>query len=155
MATLDKDRLVPPELSADDAAMVDAAQRLIIESLDHGRAARISLVSDSESIPAVSVPPNVLKFIGKVLGLMSQRRPIVLVPQKQELSTVEVANFLNVSRPFVIKEIDEGRMKHRKVGSHRRVLYDDVLEYAAGMRARQEAALERMARNAQDLGLTY
>ena len=118
-------------------------------------ASRISLVSDEGSTPSVSVPPQVLKFLGQVLGLMSQRRPIMLMPQKQELSTVEVANFLNVSRPFVIKEIDAGRLKHRKVGSHRRVLYEDLMEYAATMRAMQEAALDRMAANARELGLNY
>jgi excisionase family DNA binding protein len=155
MTTLDKDRLMPPELTPDDVAMVSAAQRMIMESLDHGLASRISLVSDEGSTPAVSVPPQVLKFLGQVLGLMSQRRPIMLMPQKQELSTVEVANFLNVSRPFVIKEIDAGRLKHRKVGSHRRVLYEDLMEYAATMRAMQEAALDRMAANARELGLSY
>ena len=67
------------------------------------------------------VPPAVLRFIGQTLGMMARRQPIVLMPQKQQLSTVEVANFLNVSRPFVIKEIEAGRLKHRKVGSHRRV----------------------------------
>ena len=155
MTTLDKDRLMPPELTPDDVAMVSSAQRMIMESLDHGRASRISLVSDEGSTPSVSVPPQVLKFLGQVLGLMSQRRPIMLMPQKQELSTVEVANFLNVSRPFVIKEIDAGRLKHRKVGSHRRVLYEDLMEYAAAMRAMQEAALDRMAANARELGLSF
>ena len=155
MTTLDKDRLMPPELTPDDVAMVSSAQRMIMESLDHGRASRISLVSDEGSTPSVSVPPQVLKFLGQVLGLMSQRRPIMLMPQKQELSTVEVANFLNVSRPFVIKEIDAGRLKHRKVGSHRRVLYEDLMEYAATMRAMQEAALDRMAANARELGLSF
>lgn len=155
MSTLDKDRLLPPELTPDDVAMVSAAQRMIMEALDHGRASRISLVSDEGSTPSVSVPPQVLKFLGQVLGLISQRRPIMLMPQKQELSTVEVANVLNVSRPFVIKEIDAGRLKHRKVGSHRRVLYEDLMEYSAAMRAMQEAALDRMAANARELGLTY
>lgn len=106
-------------------------------------------------MPAVSVPPQVLKFLGQVLGLMSRGEPIMLVPQRQELTTVEVANLLYVSRPFVIKEIDAGRLKHRKVGAHRRVLYEDVLEYAASMRAQQQAALDRMAENARELGLDY
>ena len=77
------------------------------------------------------------------------------MPQKQEMSTVEVANFLNVSRPFVIKEIEAGRLKHRKVGSHRRVLYEDLVAYAQSMRADQRSALERMADNARELGLEY
>jgi excisionase family DNA binding protein len=97
----------------------------------------------------------VLRFMGQALGLLARRQPVVLMPQNQELSTVEAAHFLNVSRPFVIKEIEAGRLKHRKVGSHRRVLYEDLLEYARTMRAQQQLALERMAANARELGLEY
>jgi excisionase family DNA binding protein len=86
---------------------------------------------------------------------MSEGRPIVLMPTEQELTTVEAANFLNVSRPFVIKEIDAGRLPHRMVGSHRRIALEDLLAYAHEMRASQAAALERMAENARELGLDY
>ena len=84
-----------------------------------------------------------------------ERKPIVLMPTKQELSTVEAANFLNVSRPFVIKEIEAGRLPHRMVGTHRRVTFDDLQTYAVNMRAHQKSALERMADNARELGLDY
>lgn len=47
------------------------------------------------------------------------------------------------------------RLKHRKVGTHRRVLYEDLLAYARHMRAEQHAALERMADSARELGLEY
>lgn len=155
MATIERERLLPPDLTPEEAELARAAQRMIMESLDHSRAASITVVSDDGSTPTVSVPPVVLRFIGQALGLMARRQPIVLMPQKQELSTVEAANFLNVSRPFVIKEIEAGRLKHRKVGTHRRVLYEDLLEYARNMRAEQHAALERMADNARELGLEY
>jgi excisionase family DNA binding protein len=77
------------------------------------------------------------------------------VPSSQELSTVEAANFLNVSRPFVIKEIEAGRLPHRKVGTHRRVAFEDLLAYARDMRHEQQQALDRMAQNARELGLDY
>ena len=48
---------------------------------------------------------------------MSEGCPVMLVPAEQELTTVEAANFLNVSRPFVIKEIESGRLPHRKGAS--------------------------------------
>jgi excisionase family DNA binding protein len=87
-----------------------------------------------------------------LLGLMSEGRPIALMPEKQELTTVEAANFLNVSRPFVIKEIDAGRIPHRKVGSHRRVLLSDLIEYAESMHAGHEAALENLSKLSVELG---
>jgi excisionase family DNA binding protein len=152
---LDRERLAPPELTEEETQMVKAAEKMLMKSLDHSRAATITVEAEDGTAPTVAVPPQVLKVIAQALGLMAQGRPIVLMPEKQELSTVEAANFLNVSRPFVIKEIDAGRLKHRMVGSHRRILYTDLLEYARAMRTDQESALDEMAEDARSLGLDY
>ena len=156
MRTLDKARqVIPPALSAKDIEMARVAQRCIMEALDHSRAAAITLTTDSGEHPTVDVPPAALKLIGQLLGAMSEGRPIALVPSSQEFSTVEAAHYLNVSRPFVVKEIDAGRLPHRLVGSHRRVAFEDLIAYARKMREQQESALERLAENARELGLDY
>lgn len=156
MQAIDQVREVtPPPLNAKDREMVRVAQRCIMASLDHSRAAAITLTTDTGDSPTVEVPPAALKLIGQLLGAMSEGRPIVLMPTDQELTTVQAAHFLNVSRPFVIKEIEAGHLPHRKVGSHRRIALDDLLTYAQKMRAQQVGALERMAENARELGLDY
>jgi excisionase family DNA binding protein len=142
-------------MSPKDMEMARVAQRCIMEALDHSRAASITLTTDTGEHPSVDVPPAALKLIGQLLGAMSEGRPIALVPSNQEFSTVEAAHFLNVSRPFVIKEIEAGRLPHRMVGTHRRVAFEDLIAYARKMRERQETALERMADNARELGLEY
>ena len=148
-------QVVPPTMSPKEVEMARAAQRCIVEALDHSRAASITLTTTNGKHPTVALPPSALKLIGQLLGAMSEGRPITLMPSKQEFSTVEAAKFLNVSRPFVIKEIEEGRLPHRKVGAHRRVAFDDLVTYAREMRKRQEGALERLAENARELGLDY
>lgn len=156
MRTLDHVREVtPPVLNSKDKEMVRLAQHCIMASLDHSRAAVITLTTDTGEHPAVELPPAALKLIGQLLGVMSEGRPVVLMPTEQELTTVEAANFLNVSRPFVIKEMESGRLPHRKVGSHRRISMEDLLAYAQKMRAQQVKALDRMAKNARELGLDY
>jgi len=156
MRTVDRVREVaPPLLNPHDKEMVRAAQRCIMASLDHSRAASITLTTDTGETPTVEVPPAALKLIGQLLGAMSEGRAVMLVPADQEFTTVEAANFLNVSRPFVIKEIESGRLPHRKVGSHRRIAFDDLMAYAQKMREQQASALERMADNARELGLEY
>lgn len=156
MRTVDQVREVaPPPMSKRDMEMARVAQRCIMEALDHSRAAAITLTTDTGEHPSVEVPPAALKLIGQVLGAMSEGRPITLMPTKQEFTTVEAAQFLNVSRPFLIKEIDEGRLPHRKVGTHRRIAFEDLIAYGQKMRENQAAALERMADNARELGLDY
>jgi excisionase family DNA binding protein len=126
-----------------------------MEALDHSRAAAITLTTDKGDQPTIALPPQALKFIGELLGALSEGQPVVLMPAKRELTTVEAAHFLSVSRPFVVKEISEGRLPHRMVGTHRRVLVEDVMAYARKMREQQAQALERMAENARELGLDY
>lgn len=154
-ATTDRNRLVPPALTEQEREMVKAAERLIMTSLDHSRAATITIESDDGSAPSVAVPPQMLRVIGQTLGMMARRQPVVLMPEKLEFSTVEAANYLNVSRPFVIKEIEAGRLAHRMVGTHRRILFADLLKYAEQMRSSQQSALDRMAEDARNLGLEY
>jgi excisionase family DNA binding protein len=156
MSTLERNgEILPPAMSAQDAEMARAAQRCIMAALDHSRAASIMLTDDEGNQPVIQVPPQALKIIAQVLGAMSERRPIVVMPSKQEVSTVEAANFLNVSRPFVIKEIEQGRLPYRMVGTHRRIAFDDLAQYAEKMRERQKSALQRMADDANELGLDY
>lgn len=154
MRTIDRAREVsPPPLNAKDMEMVRVAERCIMASLDHSRAAVITLTTDTGEHPSVEVPPAALKLIGQLLSAMSEGRPVVLTSTVQEFTTVEAANFLNVSRPFVIKELESGRLPYRQVGSHRRIAMEDLMAYAQNMRARQTSALNRMADNARELGL--
>ncbi|HEX7327094.1 MAG TPA: helix-turn-helix domain-containing protein [Casimicrobiaceae bacterium] len=156
MSTLERlQDVMPPPMSPQEVEMAKVAQRCIMEALDHSRAAVITLTTDTNEHPRIDLPPQALKFIGQLLGAMSERKPIVLMPADKELSTVEAAHFLGVSRPFVVKEIEEGRLPHRMVGTHRRVAFEDLLAYARKMREKQAAALERMAENARELGLDY
>ncbi len=156
MGTVEERRsLLPPAMTEQEIEMARVAQRCIMEALDHSRAASITLTSDTGEHPVVELPPQALRFIAQLLGALSEGRPVTVMPAKQELSTVEAANFLNVSRPFVIKEIEEGRLPHRMVGTHRRIEIGDLMEYAKKMRERQRAALDRMAENARELGLDY
>ena len=156
MAALQRVRkLAPPDMTAEESEMARLAQRFIVESLDHSRAAAITLTSDTGDAPSISVPTKTLRFIAEVLGALSERQPFSVMPAGRELSTVEAANFLNVSRPFVIKEIEEGRLSHRKVGSHRRIAFEDLMSYAQEMHAQQQQALQRLADNAAELGLDY
>ena len=77
---------------------------------------------------------------------------MLLVPQKLELTTQEAAAFLNVSRPFVIKEIEQGRLQCRMVNRHRRIEFEELVRYQAESRARSEAALSEIAQLTKDIG---
>ena len=84
---------------------------------------------------------------------MAQQQPVTLVPHKHEMSTQEAAGFLNVSRPYVVKLIDEGTLKGRRVGRHRRVEFQDLVQFQQQLRQKSEDALQRLTDLSQELRL--
>jgi excisionase family DNA binding protein len=71
------------------------------------------------------------------------------------MTTQGVADLLNVSRPFVVKLIDDGKLNSFKVGNHRRVREVDALEYRKEMRSEQKHALDELAEETQSLGIKF
>jgi len=78
---------------------------------------------------------------------------VTVIPMHAELTTVEAAELLNVSRPFLIKQLDAGALPYHMVGTHRRLRLADVLAYRDRMDAEAEKALGAMSADAEELGL--
>lgn len=153
-----RETVLEPVNNPHDAELAKAAQRCIMAALDHSRAPKIVLVEENNDVanaPTLELPPQALRAVANLLGLMAQQQPIVLIPQKHEFSTQEAANFLNVSRPFVIKEIENGQLHCRKVGRHRRVEFDELMRYQKALRDKSQTALKQLSDLSQDLGLGY
>ncbi len=144
-----------PEMTPAEVEMARAAQRCIGEFLDRSRAASILLTSEDGDQSPVEVPTKALRLIGEVLGALSERRAVTVISSEREMTTVEAAHYLNVSRPFLIREIEAGRLPCRMVGTHRRIRFDDLMTYRAKAVEKQKAALQRLADHAHDLGLDY
>ena len=84
---------------------------------------------------------------------MGNWRAVTVLPQNAELTTQEVADYLNVSRPYVVGLIEQNKLPARKVGTRRRVAFEDLLRYDEQQRAQRRAALDELARIDQELGL--
>lgn len=139
-----------------DAELAKIAQRCMMTVLDHSRASKIRLMPDGATESAIlEVPPQAVRLLSEILGFMADRRPVTVIPHDHELSTQEVANFLCVSRPFVIKQIENGKIKCRKIGSHRRIEFVEALRFKEGMKCASAAALDELSKIDESLGLDY
>ena len=98
------------------------------------------------------MPVEALELLIEVLTHLSNGHGVTIMPVKAELTTHEL---LNVSRPYVIKLLDDGQLPFRKVGTHRRVRLNDLLVYKRIDEARRREAADALAAEAQALGLGY
>ncbi len=101
----------------------------------------------------VPLPARAVALIVDVLAAMADRKPVSVVPHEAELTTKQAADFLNVSRPYLVGLLDKGEIKHRVVGTHRRVLVADLMAYKQKSDEARRAAIARMVAEAQKLGL--
>lgn len=103
----------------------------------------------------VTIPLKALKLLKSILSNMAEGKSIALLPTDAEISTQQAAEILNVSRPHVIKLLEKGEIPYKKVGSHRRILLQDILEFEAKHKKKRTKQLNRLAKEAQKLKLGY
>lgn len=140
-----------------EAEMAGAATACLVAALDHSNAKVVKVTIEvdeagSEAAPVLLLPPRALRFFADVLRQMAKREPMMLVPQKLELTTQQAAALLNVSRPFVIKEIEAGRLQCRLVNRHRRIEFEELMRYKEAQKQRSAGALERLNDLSQEMG---
>lgn len=70
-----------------------------------------------------------------------------------EMTTTQAAEFLDVSRPFVVKLVQQSELPCRMVGSHRRIPTDAIQAYREKMYRHARAAAHELAQASQKLGL--
>ena len=103
----------------------------------------------------VVVPAEAVHLLVRILGHLACGRAVAVVPVEAELTTQQAADLLGVSRPHLVRLLDDGRIPFVKVGTHRRMRTADVLAYQAERQAKSRRLLDELTAEAQDLGLGY
>ncbi|PSH61090.1 excisionase family DNA-binding protein [Phyllobacterium sophorae] len=142
----------PP--SKDDVELARASGQRLAPYARKGLALTFR-VRDAENEEAIELPAGAVKLLMAVLEDMASGRAVTIVPQNAELTTQQAADVLNVSRPFLIGLLDERKLPFRMVGTHRRVRFEDVLNYKEAIDTERRKVLGQLAAEAQELGMGY
>jgi excisionase family DNA binding protein len=102
---------------------------------------------------SIELPKEIYELLVDVVAHLKAGDGVSIVALHEELTTVEAADILNVSRPHLIKQLEAGVMPFRMVGSHRRIRLADILAYRDRQDVESRAALDELTRQAEDLGL--
>ncbi|OOG28802.1 DNA-binding protein [Thioalkalivibrio denitrificans] len=101
------------------------------------------------------LPRDALALLRDILTEMAQGNAVTILPRHAELTTQEAANLLNVSRPHLIKLLEEGRIPFTRTGTHRRIRYQDLTAYKTERDRKSQDATEELVKQAQELDMGY
>jgi excisionase family DNA binding protein len=135
----------------------DADRRLVAELEDflrehqHDGADNAIMLATADG-QQQSLPSFLVRALHMLTTLLARGDDVALVPVHKDLTTYEAAALLNVSRPFLIKLLEEGIIPSTKVGTHRRVRLRDVLEYRRRRSEKNKRLLDEILSFAQKQG---
>ena len=137
-----------------DAEIAERAARRIRDYLeghpDEDLIEALGEVGDQD--PLVIPRPTAIMF-AQILDLLAQGRGVQIIPKEVELSTQQAASLLNVSRPYLISLLESGKIPFRKVGRHRRITFEDLMDYKRGDDQERRTAADDLAALSEDLDL--
>jgi excisionase family DNA binding protein len=139
---------------SDARLALESSRILASRKLGKKTSVRIRLGDDDPS-EGVVVPTSAVRLFLHLLVEMSQGHAVTLIPTHAELTTQQAADLLNVSRPYVVKLLDEGKIPSRLVGKYRRVRFDDLMAFKKKDDQARSEVLDQLAQEAQELGLGY
>jgi len=143
-----------PPPSVQEAALARSSGQSLARLIRKNRPLTLK-VTDPDQEQPIELPPGAVLLLMDILEAMAAGRGITLIPENAELTTVQAADVLNVSRPFLIKLLEEKALPCRKVGAHRRIRMEDVMAYKARIDADREAVLDQLVAEAQEQDMGY
>jgi len=138
--------------SEDDAKLAKETRRILAPRLSSTLPFDLREMNPLKE-PAIKIPASAAHLLIQILDEMGRGNAVKLIPVRAELTTQEAADLLNISRPTLIRLLNEGKMEFHKVGTHRRVPFKSALTYKRQIDAERKAVLAELAAYDQELGI--
>lgn len=132
-----------------DAHEAETALRLLASS------ERAEVITLAVGEVEVVIPHAALRPLTDVLAALANGSAVTVVPHHAELTTQQAADLLNVSRPYLVEQLEAGHIPFHRVGTHRRIKVTDLMAYQRHRQEQSRAALQELTDQAQELGLGY
>lgn len=126
------------------SALAEVLEQLHIENPE---------IEIEETQERIKVPLKALKLLAEILRVTSEGKPISIIPIATEMTTQAAADLLGCSRPHLIKLLEKGEIEYTKVGKHRRVKFEDVMNYKKLQKDKQRELLRQMMQADEETGL--
>lgn len=136
----------------EEAVLAQESSRLLARYLDD-EALDLEIVED-KTRPALKLPASAVRLLMDILTQMAEGNAVTLIPYHAELTTQQCAEILNVSRQHFIDEIlGKNLVVHHKVGTHRRIRFEDLMAYKKKNDAARQKVLDELTAEGEELRL--
>lgn len=153
MTTLSPTRSLP---TAEEVALARESGRALSAYLQtRAETQKIEIFDDKGAAHPVRVPVSALRLLVDVLTEIGDGNAVSIIPIHSELTSQDAANVLNVSRPFLVQLLERGEIPFHKIGTHRRVRYQDVINYKERIDVARSKALDELTEQSQVLKMGY
>jgi len=143
---------MPPTAEARTPLGIPAGeQEQILELYQRMQRSRAKLVGPDGR--AQDLPVSLYQFLVKLIAELVQGKSVAIIQNDLQLTTVEAARMLGVSRQFLIKLLERREIPHHMVGTHRRIYAQDVIAYKARRDRKRRQILDELARAEAEEGL--
>ena len=144
-------QLHPPP-SIQDSEIARKATARIMPYVRAHKPLEVRIVEAENREPLV-LPAGAVALLKDILEAMAAGHSMTMIPHHAELTTMEAADILNVSRPYLIKLLETGKIRFRKVGTHRRILMEDLMAYKEKSDRQSRAAMDELVALSEKLDL--
>jgi excisionase family DNA binding protein len=145
---LARDETVVPDEA--DSKVAKESSRVLAAAKPEGEL-RVRLENGTDLV----LPKGVGRLLSHLLTEMGSGNAVTLVPVHAEFTTQEAADYLNVSRPYLIKLLKDEQVPFHKTGTHWRIKFLDIVEYKRRQEAASERARKELAKISQELDMGY
>lgn len=155
MATMTSRMREPIVPTAQDAAIAREASRMLAPYIDHLENLRFQVGEERKAAQKLALPASAIRLLLDLLTEMAAGNAVTLIPVHAQLTTQQAADVLNVSRPFLVSLLEEGKIPHIKVGTHRRILFEDLMRYKKEVDRERRKVLDELVKQSEALGMGY
>jgi excisionase family DNA binding protein len=138
------------EIAKNSISKVHATSKIVVKNKN--TFVKIKIQENGDSL---KIPKKAVLLLFDILDNMAQGKSFTLIPSDSEISTQQAADMLNVSRPHLVKLLEEGKIPFKKVGAHRRIELKNLIEYQQKNEDNKNKKLDFLTKQAQDLNLGY
>jgi excisionase family DNA binding protein len=136
-----------------DSSVITEAEAKAINQLEHilnQENSQLKLAANGEEI---TIPDSVSRVLRQVVQAMASGKNVSIVTYNPELTTQQAADLLNVSRPYLIKLLEQGELPYILVGTHRRVKFEDLIKYKQQRDTKRRELLQELIEISEEAGL--